>query len=286
MNKTKILLTLSLLILLSACGRKPAAPGSLEPDHSISEPVESDSKEPDHSISEPVETGRREPGTAFPRAVNVEGQIAQIKRGDLSNVTNLPDYRYAALEGLGDMDEDSSMEWVECELNENGLRGLILQEKDSSPLKINRIEMIFAVKDHEAGLVASVYGRQGTEQYFLSKSGNIIYHYSFYGTESSDNFTHYIYHDDWSEEPVNQLNVVRTENWAIAELKEAGLFEETVKQQPYWAEAGVYYYLNYYLNGYEESLDEPQFLKIFEEMTGYSFYEDNPMKPDWLGWAN
>jgi len=70
--------------------------------------------------------------------------------------------------------------------------------------------------------------------------------------------------------------VVGIDDWAINELKEDGRFDEMVEQYPYWAEAGIYYFID------NEDVNEQQFLKEFEEMTGYSFYYDNPVKPDWV----
>jgi len=222
------------------------------------------------------EESTQEPDAALPRATNVEGQIEQIKNGYFSNVTELSDYESECLRWM--YEEREMYEWVECDLNGNGLKGLLWRQKYSSPLEIKRIEAIFAIKDDEARLVDGTFGRQGTDLFFLAKNGNIINRYGHYGTEDYDNYTHYIFHDDWSVERADRLTVIRIYDWAIEEKKEDGLYDGWLEEHPYWAKAGVYYFAN----GRDEALDEPQFLKAFEEMTGYSFYDDNPLKPDWV----
>lgn len=251
-----IFLFVFLIIGLSACSGNTVQTGSPESDSSIAATVEAvPSVSPPHDEMDILE---------------------QIKNGDFSNVTELSVYESEWLKMM--YDGRDNYEWVECELNGNGLKGLLWQQKDSAPLEIKRIDAIFAVKDDEARLVDSTYYRQGTECFFLSKNGNILYTYSVYGTEDYNHYTHCIFKDDWSVEWDNNLTVIRTYDWAIEEQKQEELFDKWLEEHPYWAEAGVYYFTN---EG-NEVLDESKFLKAFEEMTGYAFYDDNPAKPDWV----
>ena len=274
--KTSIALIFCLMIItLSACGNKSDQPNGFEPDSGISGPVESSTQEPDNGISEPVESSTQEADAALSRANTVESQIEQIKNGDFSNVTGLS----WDAESFERICNSEAYEWVECDLNGNGLRGLLRQKKDSSPLEIKRIDAIIAVTDNEARVVDATFGRQMTEIFFLSKNGNIIYRYGYGGPASYDYYAHYVYTDDWSRELVVDLTVIAYD-WETVQRKnrENGVYDEEVEKQPPWALAGVCYYTK----GGDDPLDEPQFLKAYEEMTGYSFYDDNPMKPDWV----
>ncbi|MDR0271769.1 MAG: hypothetical protein LBI27_00420 [Clostridiales bacterium] len=175
------------------------------------------------------------------------------------------------------LSESQNAEWIECDLDENGLKGLILQERETG-----RIICIFAINGDSATLVLNTMGMQMTSVYFLSDNGNIIFAYATSGTTSYNSYRHYKF-DEHGETLVYGIYVIGVEEWYIEQLKEDGIYDEMVAESPYLSEPGLYYW------GFSEEhtertsteLTEQQFLQAFEEMMGQSFY-DSPMSPEWL----
>ena len=251
MRKT-ISLILALVIALSACGDNNIQPRDLE--------SYTDSPAPIEILAEQIRNGH------FLDVYDINGEKLDERTLESLNRT------YQREKEL------QNIKWVESDLNANGLRGLIWQERYNSG--INRILFVFALEDDRVSLVFFGAGGQMTSFFFLSDNGNIINRYATYGLSSFHLYRHFIFNDGLEMEPVYELRVIKIEDWAINELKEDGLFYEFVERNSIWAEAGVYYF-GRAGSGQDEVLSEQQFLKAFKEMTGHSFY-DSPVRPDWV----
>ena len=244
-NPYLVFIILLLIVGLSACGNGDVSVSDLEPDSGSYVPVET--------------------------------LVEQIRNGNFLNIYGVDESTLEALNSIYQREKElQNIEWVESYLNENGLKGLIWQEKNSH--RVNRILFVFALEDDRASLVFFGAGGQMTSVFFLSDNGNIINRYATYGLSSFHVYRHFIFSDELEMELVYELQVIKIEDWAINELKEDGLFYEFVERNSVWAEAGIYYF-GRAGSGQAEVLSEQQFLKAFEEMTGHSFY-DSPARPD------
>ena len=262
-TKASIMLIL-LIVMLSSCATHSGQSSSsaLNQVNSIHEELHVEEELPDHSLSD------------------ADTMINQIKSGDFSSVRTID--REKPDEKLIDILNHCAQtaEWAEYTLHNNEKRGLILQGDRLSDSDLRRIDALFVVDDIEATLIFTSMGMQSTSFYFVSKNGQIIYNYSFYGLEACNNYALYRIDDNLSFVKDYGLSVYRTQDWAIEEARKNGTYDDIVEKFPRWAKAGTYYYMD----GTDEEMDEKQFLEMFEKMTGYSFYDDYPLKPGWFNW--
>jgi hypothetical protein len=305
---SRLIIFIFLIAGLSACGNDgeiiqpilsesdsiAVEPSPLEDDHNITVEPSPSPAENDSNVIEPspAEDDGDEPDeTETP--VIYDNVIDQIKNGDFSNVRFVDEELDPDTLGWLNQTyeweiESPRREWVECDLNENGLKGLIWQEKESwvdhEGFKI--IHAIFAIIDDEA-----VYTNKGINvasmrpYHFLSKNGNFMsYHYSS-GQTTNISFTHHTFDEKGEMAFSYRLMFVYVEDWYIDELKEDGIYDEFVKDRPYLAKAGTYYFEYTEIPTLENNIEisEKKFLAAFKEMTGFAFYsDDNPLLPEWL----
>ena len=206
-----------------------------------------------------------------PPKENNNGLIEQIKNGDFSSLTWVSDIELENLRIA--LENRDGMEWLEHDINNDGMNELIYQEKDIRYEKTKRIVAIFGFMNSDTRLVLlDVFDIP--RHYFLSENGNIIYHNFSYGAWQHDTYSHYIFDDE-----LNRENDYGLELYNIYDLAE--LPDDWAKINLDMTEVGVYY--NKYVPKDDvwirEALDERQFLEAFEEMTGTSFYD---VKPDWF----
>jgi len=223
--------------------------------------------------------------------------IEQMKQGDFSSV----EFRKSEREDLRKRMESiyESVEWVECDLNKNGLKGLVLQEDSGSyDGRIKEIEFIFALSNDK---VICVQANSGTRiNNFLSRNGNLVESYGSYGTTSVDTYKHYIFDDELNLKWLYTLEITSIADWYEEQMREyleevwddevqrerllrewgsdAKSLDELIESYPERTTTGEYYkgYNRTGEDGVEETLTKQQFLDAFEEMTGLSFYEVNP----------
>lgn len=237
-------------------------------------------------------------GTDSTAASNSEIFVEQIKSGDFSNVrtANNEEMDEQTIEELNRR-YDGDIDWADYDLHREGISGLIWQSENDRAGEngeIKRIMAAFAIDDDGAKLIFLPSLLEFKSFYFLGKDGkNIIFYYYQYGTVDYDRFTRYIFDDDLNIKQDYRLSVFRNYDWVIEEAKEDGWYESELENAPYMAAAGIYYYANTFEHAEKyasdeewsftethKALEEKQFLEEFYAMTGYSFYSDNPLKPD------
>lgn len=238
-------------------------------------------------------------GSAISSAASVVATtdvIEQVKHGDFSHVTADNELELGRLQGAYDHLNDD-LELVKCQLNEDGLVGLVFQEQDGYyHEKMKRIECIVAVKENQGKVVFCDAGSRFF--WFLGDNGNLVYFYNTQGTTEWDRFSYWTYDDDlnmvdhytlevtyiepWYEEQVREE---LAEWWADDESREGILnswgsgaksLDELIKNNPERTTTGEYYE-RYTGNGEDaESLTQEQFSDAFEELTGFSYYLIRP----------
>lgn len=178
-KRNTILILLFLLIGLSACGDNSVTSSYSESVASVQTEIAIESATPNTatSLQENVpEEHQSEIDPIF------ESLIEKIESGDFSVLAGLEDSDLENLENIKKVYSNPSLnkelEWTECYLNENKVRGLVWREKDSDYEQKKMIVAVFALNIDE---VTPVYIRSGGEQmtsfYFLSGNGNIIYRF-------------------------------------------------------------------------------------------------------------
>lgn len=281
-----LLLSLIFIFALPSCGNRAAQPDAAVSGSAESHPGQAGDYETDTAEIGADSVSENEPPSMA--LADSEMVLEQIKSGDFSSVTGvdheaLEESTMGLLERLHE-NRSETMQWVEYDFAREAVSGWAwLGDAVGDGGEARRIEALFAVEDGGARLLLFAGHMQMTSFYFLGKNGNIVYTYSYYGTISNSYYAHLNFDDDLHPFEDTRLAVHRTEDWAIEQAKEEGMYEDFVAQNPYWAQAGVYYILE---GEPEVYLEEPEFLERFEAMSGYAFYGDNPVKPDWVNWPD
>jgi len=147
-------------------------------------------------------------------------------------------------------------EWIETDLNGDGINQLILQARDGVFEEKKRIQSIF-VFDFDNQVVNRVFHNNAglARFWFIARNGNIIRHFSSYGPYVTGySFCHYVFDDDW--------NIVRTRSLEINYALEDGLYFSMLNG-----------------NGTHEDIGMWQFREQFLAMTGIPFCN---VEPEWL----
>jgi len=224
-----------------------------------------------------VQTNNIESSVVSTEKIHDDILIEQIKSGDFSNVIELDEDMKKTLDHIYTLEKESqNIEWIERDLNENGLKGLIWQEKNYLNSEAKRIVAIFALINNEVKL-SFIHLVEIGRIHFISKNGNIIYHYYFYGQTRMDSYYLITFNDDGNME---RSHVLLINN--IYDLSE--LPDDWAEMNPDMTEVGIYFRKSTIIDENEvwhnEELTEEQFLEAFEEMTGW-YYLDSPWIPGW-----
>jgi hypothetical protein len=181
------------------------------------------------------------------------------------------------------------MEWLELELTENGLRGLIWREKESQNPYIDemkRIRFIFAFEDEETVLVtwsqglSTVYHNNFTVNtfYYVNENNNLINYRQLiqFGSNAYRKCSFHFY------EVTDELTLE-----FMYGLLANDLSTYTEEDLQWWydnghtkTEDGMYYrkIIGPWSDFYYLAIEKDQFMELFEEMTGRYFYD---IMPDW-----
>jgi hypothetical protein len=259
LKKTVSILILACLALSSlSCAAKEEA--SSIPPQAASSSTAPESSTPPGSLSD-----------VNPDSNNI---FVKIMNGDLSDVV-VDEWGKDIFKTNSDKEDD--YEWIEYDINRDGTDELIYQFKNYPNNIVKAIVGMFAVNGEKAKLVLfDIF--EMPRFYFLSKNGNIIYSDFWYGTTDYDSYWLCEFDKEWNIEVVYKLEL-----HYIYDLSE--LPSDWKEIHPNMNDIGVYYsicYVNQDQEDYVEDLDEEEFYKLFEEMTGFSFDE---MKPDWYDMA-
>jgi hypothetical protein len=187
-------------------------------------------------------------------------EIERIKTGDFSGIVEADQRETAAyVTSVSD-----GMVWVEHDINGDGLNELIYQLVDSGYKDMKPIAAVFAFQNQETRLVISDT-IDGSEFYFLSENGNIIYHYSYYSYFNEDIYYYCAFDSECAPERVYGLHVLNIFDMSSMPGKWAEEHPDTPTQ-------GVYYTKHAARDdGWrQEKMEKRQFEKAFEEMTGSS----------------
>lgn len=208
-----------------------------------------------------------ESSTFIKKNNNIETLKEQIKSGDFSNLKETDNIRIEEIKRVyANKKNDEGIEWIEGDLNGDGLNELIWQEEKSYNEGMKRIVGIFTFQTDEP--VCTIWDiNDSTEFLFMSDTGNIIYYTQYYGTYYFNGFDCYKFDSDWNKELFYGLHIYNV--YDISEVDVQWWHEE----HPDMTNEGIYY-KRYILKSslkYEENLEEKEFLKGFEEMCGFSF---------------
>ena len=175
------------------------------------------------------------------------------------------------LSSWSNLSEQNGYEWVKFDINGDGVEELLLQSKTHMNSYMRRIVSIYAFNSERQETELVFHQNAGLTRFlFLAKSGNIV-HYDFTsGVILGVSFSHRAFDEQWRETTISTLGIVY-----IYDLSE--LPEDWAKNNPDMAEPGIYFIKT--VGGYREFIDEVLFIVMFEEMTGFSFYN---AKPDWF----
>jgi hypothetical protein len=197
----------------------------------------------------------------------------QIKRGDFSSLYRLctlhGDLHFPSTEGTlrGMLERKEAYgyyEWVENDITGNGVNDLILRTREGGKMQKNAAIFIFDYENHTTGLLTFEFPHLSSGFSFLGESGKRIRHSS-YGTY---NTWHRWGHDIFSENFVPWLNKQIT----IVQINYPDeVHRSWVNNNPEMSEPGVYFTLHQ--SGVRDmQISESEFLELFEEMAGFSFY--------------
>ncbi|MCL2375845.1 MAG: hypothetical protein FWC76_00475 [Defluviitaleaceae bacterium] len=154
-------------------------------------------------------------------------------------------------------------EWIEFDLNGDGIDELILRHERG------RIASIY-VFDYESQEAILVYHHNAgiARGMFISENGNLMHLNFFNGWFNWVNYTHYKFDDEWNLVRLSNLNATLV--YDMSEMP-----EDWAETNPDMAEVGIYFHYN------GEAVYRDQFLEMFQEMLGTSFYN---MLPEWYDW--
>jgi len=193
----------------------------------------------------------------------------QIRNGDLSNVvaTEREPELLSILENHNRLIEEFGYEWIAFDLNGDGTNELILQAVSNNRNDIRRIVSIF-VFDCEGKEVELVFHHNAglRNPYFLSRNGNFIRAMHSFGPLISYGFDQYVFDDEWNTQWVQSLDMT-----VLYDLSQLGY--EWAERNPDMAEVGLYFskFAADVSDGERQVLDEHEFMRLFEEMTGSAF---------------
>jgi len=185
--------------------------------------------------------------------------LQQIERGDFSHFHVLEDGEilFASLdEMLADVYENVGRfyEWVEADVNGDGVNELILQAREGYWDEKRRIASIY-VFDFKAQEVNRVFQHNAgiARFWFLAANGNVVHFSSSYTqTEIAYTYIRYLFDEEWSMTQTHLLEI------SYAHLSASG-------EVRFFAE--------------NEGANERRFREAFEEMTGFPFIY---VQPEWL----
>jgi hypothetical protein len=181
----------------------------------------------------------------------------QIINGDFSNliIPKNDDTLLQTLEKVYEVAETEGHEWIEFDLNGDGINELILRVSESYNEEMKRIVAVFTfdIEKQESRLVY-LHTNDLPRFLFLSRNGNMIWYHFSYGAILWDSYGHEVFDDDWNRVRLYTLNITEIDD--LSEL-------------PDMRETGVYFHLDTELG--RERLDESSFMRMFEEMTGFCF---------------
>jgi len=200
----------------------------------------------------------------------------QIKNGDFSNliVPESDDTLLEALRLVNNNIESRNYEWVEFDLNGNGTNELILQASNN---EMSRMALIFTF-DFDNQEVNLVYFHTADilRFLFLSENGNLIWYSFSYGIYNWNSYTHMIFDEEW-----NLIQLYTLQITYIYDMSE--MPDNWINTNPDMSETGIYFHKEIGTFGEETfermALNESQFIREFEEMAGFSFYN---ARPDWM----
>jgi len=202
--------------------------------------------------------------------------LNRIKNGDFSGLNNKASLD--ALEKMHKNFEALGYEWLEFDLNGDGVNELILQEHTYYEEK-NRIVAIFAFnyEKHETELVY-LHTIDLPRFLFLSESGNTVWYNHYSGIYDYIGYSHIVFDDEW-----NRIRPYTLEITHIYDFSE--MPEYWFNENPDMGAVGIYFHKSIGVPGDEsyvrEMLSEEQFMEMFEELTGFPF---NNVLPGWWDW--
>lgn len=205
---------------------------------------------------------------------NAYDMFTEIMNGNFASVKTL-DYPDAdELRRIFDiLSAESNIEWVQHDLDGDGLNELVWQEKDSHNQTANSIIGIFAFSADGAELVAWDVNDM-TEYLFLSAAGNVIHCMGHYGTYSYVKYDHLVFDEEWNTALAYGLS-------SVCAYDDTEDIEGLKERFPYITELGIYYVktsIDANGNMVTEQLGEQAFFDLFMETCGMPFYD---MEPEW-----
>ena len=166
-------------------------------------------------------------------------------------------------------DQRNDWEWVEKDINNDGINEFILREKDL----FKRIVAVFTFHNDTINLVRLWSGSAHFYD-FWNDSGYYISYNFWYGLTSSDSFIFYTIDDNFNFKPIYYLCVFQAYDFSEYDT------EWWYENHPYIIENGVgtYYIQSYLFDETEkakelEYISEEKFSNTFKEMTGFDFYD-------------
>lgn len=232
---------------------------------------ESENEEVPSSVQEEIsELQNEEPfateSKESPKPVNEENWMQEIQQGNFSCL--LDNARSSEMEYVYERSLTLyETEWILYDINEDGIKELIWQEKETAGGSgFKRIMGIYTYQEGEVKCIVWDV-TDGTEFYFLGKTGKLGYYMFEYGVTNSQDYAHCV---------IDMENGIRYDYWlSIYNVYDTSeLYDSWGEKHPDMMEVGMYYRKR--IPGPNQSeeqqyLTREQFLTEFYELTGVEY---------------
>ena len=190
--------------------------------------------------------------------------LTQLQEGDFSNFQENIEGKAPSLNTIQEVYEAGIInkfnEFLRYDLNGDGIDELIWQEKEG--YYNGNMKPVIGIFVQEFGKTKCILWDilEGSEFYFLSKAGNMVYYASHYSIYSIEKYYYVKFNKDWKPERQYELYI-------------KGVDDNALNQYPNLKETGIFFAKE------GNELTKKQFQGEFKKLMGIDFDE---MKPEWV----
>ncbi len=244
--------------------------GEKTPEEKVAaEASEAEESKAEASKTETSKAKKRERDNTEEAAGNDEDLAEQMMNGDFSGMLETDRISREDVQSVyKNMSDSVEFEWTFADMNHDGTDDLIWQEKKAREIG-NPIIAIFDMASQ--GRCELWDTMDGTEYFFVTGNGKLVYHAPYFGTYDYVPYWEYEYDEAWNRTKIGGICA-----YYIYDLEE--LEGHTFDDMP---EEGVYFWE--YIGEEKTALKRTEFKEKFEDLTGKR-YEDLADLPDhsWL----